>query len=57
MAIDFSIIAVILNFVLLLIILNSLLYKPLSKFLADRQNKIQSDVNEANLSLEKAPSM
>lgn len=54
MTIDFSMIIVILNFVLLMIVLNNLLYKPLKQYFVDRQNKIQQDVNEANDSIEKA---
>jgi F-type H+-transporting ATPase subunit b len=54
MVIDFSIILVILNFILLLVILNAILYKPLGKFLTDRKNKIQSDLDEASLAVEKA---
>ncbi|MCL2063085.1 MAG: F0F1 ATP synthase subunit B [Candidatus Cloacimonetes bacterium] len=48
MTIDISLIAVILNFVLLLICLNAILYKPLKGFLSDRQKKIQDDIEEAN---------
>lgn len=54
MAIDFSLIVVILNFILLLIVLNNVLYKPLKKYLADRQEKIKNDVDEASQSIEKA---
>ena len=54
MTIDISLVAVILNFVLLLIILNAILYKPLKGFLSDRQKKIQSDIEEASKSIEKA---
>lgn len=54
MALDFSLIVVILNFILLLIVLNNILYKPLRNFLADRQKKIQSDVEEADISIQKA---
>ncbi|MCK9328689.1 MAG: hypothetical protein PHY08_01000 [Candidatus Cloacimonetes bacterium] len=54
MTIDFSMIIVILNFVLLMIVLNNLLYKPLKQYFVDRQNKIQQDVNEASESIEKA---
>ena len=47
MYIDFLVIATVLNFLLLLIILNRLLYKPLRKFFTDRQNKIRDDLAEA----------
>ena len=47
MYIDFLVIATVLNFLLLLIILNRLLYKPLKKFFTDRQNKIREDLAEA----------
>ena len=54
MTIDFSMIIVILNFVLLMIVLNNLLYKPLKQYFSDRQTKIQQDVEEASVSIEKA---
>ena len=47
MYIDFLVIAVVLNFILLMIILNRLLYKPLKKFFTDRQTKIQQEIHEA----------
>jgi F-type H+-transporting ATPase subunit b len=47
MTVDFSLIGVILNFVLLLFILNRLLYKPLKGFFDDRQKKIKEDLEEA----------
>ena len=37
-----------------MIVLNSLLYKPLKKYFTERQAKIQNDVNEASQSIEKA---
>ena len=46
--IDYSIIIVILNFIILLIILNGLLYKPAKKFLAERKAQIAADLNEAD---------
>lgn len=46
-SIDYTLIIVILNFIFLLIILNSILYKPLKKFLTDRQTSISSDVDQA----------
>ena len=54
MTIDISLIVVILNFFLLLIILNRLLYKPLRGFLSDRQKQIQKDLDEASASIEAA---
>jgi F-type H+-transporting ATPase subunit b len=54
MTIDISLIFVILNFALLLIILKSLLYKPLMDFLSERQQKVENDVAEANRSMEEA---
>ncbi|MCL1826695.1 MAG: F0F1 ATP synthase subunit B [Candidatus Cloacimonetes bacterium] len=47
MYIDFLLLATILNFILLMIILNRLLYKPLKKYFNDRQNKIKEDLAEA----------
>ena len=47
MYIDFLVIATVLNFLLLLIILNRLLYKPLRKFFTDRQTKIREELAEA----------
>ena len=49
-SIDYSFIIVILNFVLLLIVLNKILYKPIKKFLDERQQKIASDLDEAKAS-------
>ena len=54
MTLDLTFILVILNFILLMIILKKLLYKPLKSFLTDRQNKIQADVDEAKESLDTA---
>lgn len=45
-SIDYTLIIVILNFVVLLFILNQLLYKPISKFLSDRKAKIALDIKE-----------
>ncbi len=53
-SIDYSLIIVILNFVLLLIVLNKILYKPIKKFLSERQQKIASDLDEAKASRVKA---
>lgn len=52
--IDYSFIIVILNFVLLLIILNKILYKPIKKFLEERQKKIADDLDGAKASRKKA---
>jgi F-type H+-transporting ATPase subunit b len=41
---------VILNFVLLLIVLNKIIYKPIKKFLEERQKAIASDLDEAKAS-------
>ena len=49
-SIDYSLIIVILNFILLLIVLNKILYKPIKKFLDERQQKIASDLDEAKTS-------
>ena len=47
MTIDMSMIGVILNFILLLVILNALLYRPLRGFFESRQKKIKDDLDEA----------
>ncbi len=52
--INYAFIIVILNFILLLIILNKLLYKPIRKFLEDRQAKIGSDLDSAEDSRKQA---
>jgi len=52
--IDYSLIIVILNFIILLIILNGLLYKPVKKFLTERKAQIAADLDEADESKEKA---
>ena len=49
-SIDYSFIIVILNFVLLLIVLNKIIYKPIKKFLEERQKAIASDLDEAKAS-------
>ncbi len=46
-SIDFSVFIVILNFLLLLIILKSVMYAPLKKFLEERKKKISQDIDEA----------
>jgi F-type H+-transporting ATPase subunit b len=46
-SIDYSMIIVILNFILLLIVLNKLLFKPLKQFLTDRQKSVQQEIDQA----------
>jgi len=46
-SIDYTLIVVILNFALLLVVLNALLYKPIKKFLIERQDKIAFEMKEA----------
>ena len=53
-SINYSLLIVILNFVVLLILLNKMLYKPISNFLSERKNKISSDIDEAKKAKEKA---
>ena len=43
-SIDYSLLLVILNFVVLILVLDKLLYKPIKKFLADRQNEIAKNI-------------
>jgi F-type H+-transporting ATPase subunit b len=45
-SIDYTLIVVILNFILLLVLLNAFLYKPLKKFLTERQQGIADDIKE-----------
>ncbi len=52
--INYAFILVILNFVLLLIVLNKMLYKPIQKFLIERQKRISTDMDEAQAGREKA---
>jgi len=52
--INYAAVIVILNFILLLIILNKLLYKPIKKFLKERQAKIAGDLDSAELSRKEA---
>lgn len=47
-SIDYSLIIVIFNFILLLIILNKLLFKPMKKFLEDRQNEVKKEMDDAH---------
>ncbi len=53
-SIDYTLIIVILNFVVLLIVLNKLLYKPINKFLDERKAKISEDIDAAKKSREDA---
>ncbi len=53
-SVDYTLFLVILNFLLLLLVLNKLLYKPLKQFLTDRANQISNDMDEAKKSIEKA---
>ncbi len=48
--IDYTLILVILNFVVLLLILNKVLYKPIQTFLEERQKKINDDIDAARTS-------
>ncbi|MCD6181775.1 MAG: F0F1 ATP synthase subunit B [Candidatus Cloacimonetes bacterium] len=52
--IDYTLILVILNFVVLLLILNKVLYKPIQTFLEERQKKINDDIDAARTSREEA---
>ncbi len=56
-SIDYTLIIVILNFILLLVLLNKILYQPLKKFLAERQTAIASDVEKAEQDKQKAIEM
>lgn len=47
-SIDYTLILVIINFVILLIVLKKLLYKPLSKFLTEREEQIKGDLDKAS---------
>ncbi len=49
-SIDYTLIIVILNFALLIIVLNKLLYKPIKKFLSERQVQISNDIDSAEKS-------
>lgn len=46
-SIDYTLIIVVLNFILLLVVLNKLLFKSISKFLKERQKKIEEDLTSA----------
>ncbi len=52
--IDYSLLIVIANFVLLLIILNKILYKPMKKWLTERTQKISGDIDDAARTREEA---
>lgn len=53
-SIDYSLLLVILNFVVLIFVLDKLLYKPIKKFLANRQSEIAKDIEDAKQSKEEA---
>lgn len=53
-SIDYTLILVILNFVFLIIVLNKLMYKPIKKFLSERQGQISTDIDSAKESRAKA---
>ena len=53
-SIDYSLLLVILNFVVLILVLDKLLYKPIKKFLTERQAEIAKDIEEAKLSKQEA---
>jgi len=53
-SIDYSLIIVILNFVLLLIVLDKLLFKPMKKFLNDRQQEVTKEMTDARINREEA---
>ncbi|PID28951.1 MAG: ATP synthase F0 subunit B [Candidatus Cloacimonadota bacterium] len=53
-SIDVSFVLVILNFLLLIYLLKSLLYKPLMKFLEERQQQIAQDISSAEADKAKA---
>ncbi|MBN2460209.1 MAG: F0F1 ATP synthase subunit B [Candidatus Cloacimonetes bacterium] len=55
--IDYTLIIVILNFLVLLVILNRLLYKPINRFLQERSEKIAQDIKEAGKAKEEAQKM
>ncbi|MDP8220803.1 MAG: ATP synthase F0 subunit B [Candidatus Stygibacter frigidus] len=46
-SIDYSMIIVILNFILLLVVLNKLLFKPLKQYLIERQKSVQQEIDQA----------
>ena len=46
-SIDYTLILVVLNFIVLLIILNKLLYKPINEFLNARKKNIEADLDDA----------
>ncbi len=53
-SIDVSLVVVILNFILLLIVLNKVAFKPLREMLEKRQKQIQDDIDSAGKSKEDA---
>ena len=53
-SIDYTLIIVILNFIVLLAVLNKILYKPIKKFLEERKQTIANDMDGAKKSREDA---
>ncbi len=53
-SIDYTLIIVILNFIVLLAVLNKILYKPIKKYLEERKQTISEDLDEAKKSRENA---
>jgi len=53
-SIDYTLVIVILNFIILLAVLNKILYKPIKKFLEERKQTIANDMDEAKKSRENA---
>lgn len=53
-SIDISMVVVILNFLLLLFILKTVLYKPIKDMIINRESKVTADIDDANKSKEEA---
>ena len=53
-SIDYTLIIVILNFIVLMAVLNKILYKPIKKFLEERKQTIVADMDGAKKSREDA---
>ena len=53
-SIDYTLIIVILNFIVLMAVLNKILYKPIKQFLAERKKAITNDMDGAKKSHEDA---
>ncbi|MDP8232994.1 MAG: F0F1 ATP synthase subunit B [Candidatus Zophobacter franzmannii] len=56
-SIDISLVVVIMNFILLIIILNKVAFKPLREMLEKRQNQIKDDIDSAEKSKEEAKNL